>query len=179
MRALLCILLALCLVLPCTALEPASVITVFHIRDGKITPVSSQIVYGGSPNIFRTQGDYIVTTKTAAGAYETAFWIGDPTRTWYLRTEEAEPSVEYIDDVDFTVVLPFRTDTAKVQVYDKDKKLLAETDLGSAKNAFCMAHPADERCRGMVAVWAIGAFLVVAVAGAGAYLLLKRKKPAA
>jgi len=80
------------------------------------------------------------------------------------------------DDVDFTVILPYKGDTAKVSVYDKDKKLLSEADLGSAKNAFCMAYPADERCRGTVAVWAVAVLVVLAVAGAGGYLFLKRKK---
>jgi hypothetical protein len=175
-KLLLCSALILCLVLPCTALEPASVITVFHIRDGTITPVSSQIVYGGSPNALRTQGEYIVATKTTAGADETQVWIGDPTLIRYLRVEEPEPSVEYQDDVDFTVVLPYKVNTAKVAVYDRDKKLLAETDLGSAKAAFCTAHSADERCRESPLNWGIGILLVLVIIGAGAFLILRRKK---
>jgi len=63
----------------------------------------------------------------------------------------------------------------EVAVYDKDRKLLAEADLAGARNAFCLAHPADERCRGTVAVWGTGILIVVALAGSGAYLVLKRK----
>jgi hypothetical protein len=175
-KTVFCIMALLCLVATAAAVQPASVVTVFHIRNGNVNTVSTTIVYGGSPNYFLDYGEYIVTTTDAGGAYQKQAWIEDPRVKRLLDFSEGDPSAVVRDDVDFTVVLPYRGDTAKVLVYDKDKKLLAEADLGGAKNAFCMAHPADERCRSTVAVWAAGILLVLVVLGAGAYVLLKRKK---
>jgi len=174
-RTVFCIMALLCLAIPAAAAQPASVVAVFHVKDGKVTPVSSTIVYGGSPNPFRESGEFIVATSADGGKYLDQAWMDDPRVNTLLDVVEGEPSAVVRDDVDFTVILPFRDNTAKVAVYDKDRKLLAEADLAGARNAFCLAHPADERCRGTVAVWGTGILLVVAVAGSGAYLVLKRK----
>lgn len=104
-------------------------------------------------------------------------WISDPTLVRYLEIEEAGQSVEYMDDVDFTVVFPYRTDTMSVAVYDRDKKLLAETDLAGARTAFCTAHPLDERCRVTVLFWVAGIIIALAAIGGAAYLLRTRRKP--
>ena len=176
MRTVVCLIILLCLVMPAVAQEPASVVTVFHIKDGQVTPVSSEIVYGGSPNYFLEDGEFIVTSSTAGGTYLKEAWIDDPRVGRLLDFEETEPSAVMMDDLDFTVILPYEGDTAKVSVYDKDKTLLAETDLGGAKNAFCMANPSDERCRGTAAIWGIVLIFVVIIAGAGGYLLQKQKK---
>lgn len=175
-KTVFCIMALLCLAVTAAAAQPASVVTVFHIKDGSVKTVSSTIVYGGSPNYFVDHGDYIVTTTDAGGAYQKQAWIEDPRVKRLLDFPEGEPSAVVRDEADFTVILPYKGDTAKVSVYDRDRKLLAEADLGGAKNAFCMAHPADERCRGTVAVWAVAVIIVLAVAGAGGYLLLKRKQ---
>jgi len=176
MKHTMVILLLLCLVLPALAQQPASVVTVFHIKDGKVTPVSTEIVYGGSPNYFNEQGEFIVTSSTAGGTYQKEAWIDDPRVGRLLDFEETEPSAVMMDDLDFTVILPYLDDTAKVSVYNKDKQMMAEVDLAGARNAFCMANPGDERCRGMAGIWIVVLLVVVAVAGAGAYLFLKRKK---
>jgi hypothetical protein len=168
------------LVLPAAAVQPASVVTVFHIRSNHVDTVSSTIVYGGSPNYFLENGDYIVTTSTAGGSYQNQAWIEDPRVRRLLDITEGEPSAVVRDDVDFTVILPYEAGTAKVSVFDKDRKLVAEADLSAAKNAFCSAHPADERCSGAVGggAWTLVIVLaIVAVAGAGVYLYLKRKTP--
>jgi hypothetical protein len=175
-KTVFCIVAVLCLILPAAAEQPTSVVAVFHIREGKVTPVSSTIVYGGSPNPFLESGEFIVATSAAGGSYQNQAWMEDPRVNTLLDVVEGEPSAVVRDDVDFTVILPFRDDTAKVAVYNKDRKVLAETDLSGAKNAFCMAHPVDERCQGTVAMWGIGILLVVAIAGSGAYLVLKRRK---
>jgi len=179
MKRAMVIFLLLCLVLPALAQQPASVVAVFHIKDGQVTPVSTEIVYGGSPNYFLDKGEFIVTTSTAGGAYQKEVWIEDPRVGRLLDFEEGEPSAVILNDVDFTVILPYKEDTAKVSVYDKDKQLLAESDLGGARNAFCMANPVDERCRGTAAVWAVVIIIVAAIAGAGIYLHMKRQKPGA
>lgn len=171
-----CIVAVLCLILPAAAQQPGSVVAVFHIREGKVTPVSSTIVYGGSPNPFRESGEFIVATSSAGGSYQNQAWMDDPRVNTLLDVVEGDPSAVVRDDVEFTVILPFRGDTVKVAVYDKDRKLLAEADLAGAKNAFCMAHPSDERCRSTVAGWGVGILVIVAITGAGAYVFLKRKK---
>lgn len=176
MRKGIALILLLCLVLPALAQQPASVVAVFHMKGGQVTPVSTEIVYGGSPNYFNEQGEFIVTSSTAGGTYQKEAWIDDPRVGRLLDFEETEPSAVMMDDIDFTVIMPFETDTAKVSVYDSSKNLMAEVDLGSARNAFCMAHPGDERCRGTAAIWGIVLILVVVIAGAGAYIFLKRKK---
>ena len=170
------IVLLLCLVLPVSAAQPASVVAVFHIRDGQVTPVSTEIVYGGSPNYFSRHGEFIVASSAADGKYLKEAWIDDPRVGRLLDFEETEPSAVMLDDVDFTVVLPFESETAKVSVYDSEKNLLAETDVSGAKSSFCMLNPGDERCGGMTGVWIIVLLVVVVFAGVGAYLVMKRKK---
>src|SRR5512137_828746 len=129
-KTVFCIMALLCLVATAAAVQHASVVTVFHIKDGSVKTVSTTIVYGGSPNYFLDYGDYIVTTTDAGGAYQKQAWIEDPRVKRLLDFTEGEPSAMVRDDVDFTVILPYTEDTAKVSVYDKDKKLLAEADLG-------------------------------------------------
>jgi len=176
MKRIMVFLLLLCLVVPALAQQPASVIAVFHIKGGQVTPVSTEIVYGGSPNYFNQHGEFIVASSTADGKYQKEAWIDDPRVGRLLDFEETEPSAVMMDDIDFTVIMPFEADTAKVSVYDSSKNLMAESDLGGARNAFCMVHPGDERCRGTAAIGGIVLILVVGIAGAGAYIVLKRKK---
>ncbi len=167
-----------CLAAPAAAMQPASAVTVFHIRDDRVTVVSSAIVYGGSPNHFLEDGTFIVTTGDTTGVYQEQAWIEDPRVRRILDFAEGEPSAMVRDDVDFTVILPFREDTAKVSVFDRERNLLAEADLSGARNVFCMAHPADERCRGTIGAWGIGALILCVIAGGVLYLLLKRRKTA-
>ena len=46
---------------PAAGQQPASVVNVWHIRDGKVTLVSSEIVYGKSPNYFMDNGDFLLS----------------------------------------------------------------------------------------------------------------------
>lgn len=176
MRKGITLILLLCLVLPALAAEPASVIAVFHMKDGQVTPVSTEIVYGGSPDYFSRHGEFIVTSSAADGKLFKEAWIDDPRVGRLLDFEETEPSAVMMDDVDFTVILPFESDMTKVSVYDREKNLLAATDISAAKNMFCMANPGDERCRDTAAIGGIVLVLVVVIAGAGAYVFVKRKK---
>lgn len=177
MKKEIALILLLCLVLPALAAEqPAAVIAVFHIQDGQVTPVSTEIVYGGSPNYFSQHGGFIVTSSAADGKYQKEAWIDDPRVGRLLDFEEMEPSAVMLDDIDFTVVLPFESDTAKVSVWDSEKNLLAETDVSGAKNTFCMINPGDDRCQGMAGIGIVVLFIVIAVAGAGACVLVKRRK---
>ena len=176
MKAWICLLVVLCLVVPAAALQPASIINVYHIRDGKVTLVSSEIVYGKSPNYFTDNGDFLVAASSSSGTHQKEAWIDDPRVNRILNFTPGEPSAVVRDDVDFSVTLPWKDDTAKVAVYDRNRTLLLETDLGNAKAAFCAAHADDERCRGSVPLVMIGLLAAVAVIGAGAYLVLKRKK---
>jgi hypothetical protein len=114
---------------------------------------------------------------SSSGTHQKDAWIDDPRVNRIVRITEGEPSAVVRDDVDFSVTLPFSDDTAKVSVYDRNGTLLLATDLGRAKAEFCSAHAGDERCGGSAAVpGGIGLLFVVAVIGAGAYLVLKRKK---
>lgn len=176
MRAGIGLVVLLCLVVTAAGQQPASVVNVYHIRDGQVTLVSSEIVYGKAPNYFADNGDFLIAASSVSGTHRKEAWINDPRVNRILRFTDDEPSAVVRDDVDFSVTLPFRDDTAKVSVYDRNGTLLLVTDLGGAKAAFCAAHANDERCRGSAAVWGIGLLLAVAVIGGGAYLVLKRKK---
>lgn len=176
MRTWICLFVLLCLVVPAAAVQPASVVNVYHIRNGEVTLVSSEIVYGKAPNYFTDNGDFLIAASTSSDTHQKEAWIDDPRVNRIIRVTDGEPSAVVRDDVDFSVTLPLRDDTAKVSVYDRNRTLLLVTDLGRARAAFCSAHADDERCRGQSALGMIGLFAAAAVIGAGAYLVLKRKK---
>lgn len=177
MRAGIGLVILLCLVVTAAAQQPASVVNVYHIRDGQVTLVSSEIIYGKAPNYFADNGDFLIAGLSASDVHQKDAWIDDPRVNRIMSVTDGEPSAVVRDDVDFSVTLPYRDDTAKVSVYDRNGTLLLVTDLGGAKAAFCAAHAGDERCGGSAALLGgIGLLLAVVVIGGGAYLVLKRKK---
>ncbi len=146
MRRSLLIFLLFGLLVMAVAAEPAAVIATFHTKGGTITPVSFTVVPGGCPNSFLESGEFVVTTRSTTGAFQTEVWIEDPTLYRILDRVEGEPSYLVRDDVDFTVILPYQKDTAKVAVYDTNKTLLVEADLSPAHQTFCAQHPQYELC---------------------------------
>jgi hypothetical protein len=150
-----------------------SVIVSFHYKDGTVTPVSSRVIYGYPPDNIANRDllvDFVGKNSTVLGSYG----IEDP------RVMYTDSGAVLNTEVTFLVILPFAAGGDHVDLFDgQTKQKLSTADITGATAKFCDAHRNDPDCGGggqpfLMYGAALGVILVII--GAGAYLLLKRKK---
>jgi hypothetical protein len=150
-----------------------SVIVSFQYRDGIVTSVGSRVIYGHPPDNIANRdmlADLVAKNKGIIGSYG----IEDP------RIMNTENGSALKTAVRSSVILPFASGGEHVDLFDgQTQQKLATADITGAITKFCDAHQDDPDCSGSgspLLLYGAVILLVVAVIGAGAYLLLKKNK---
>ncbi|NOZ59637.1 MAG: hypothetical protein GXO66_08725 [Euryarchaeota archaeon] len=168
------------LLLSCTGLaaEGGSKVVVVHmnIKEGVVTELYSKVVYNYPPSYLR--GQFKSEVLSADGRVLREFSVWDP-RVRIGR------EVVFVDNVNFTVVLPFSSDMKTFNLYDKrtGEKLIS-VDLTEAIVGFCREHRDDPECaealknldsgEGFASIATVA--VIVALAGLAAAVLLRKGK---
>ena len=146
------------------------VVVSYLFKDGTVTSTGSRIVYGYPPNNVGAD-DYVVNLLGSQGETLGSYGIGDPRILYY------EDGADIVDEVAFSVILPFSTDAREVRIYERDGTTLVSTaDISGTITSFCSQHPNDPDCGGGPGPTGIplGLGPVLAGLGVAAFLLLKR-----
>ncbi|HOT04013.1 MAG TPA: hypothetical protein PK069_07530 [Methanolinea sp.] len=147
-----------------------AILVTYQYKDGKITTISSRVVYGYPPNNVGGT-DIRVDLKGKNGAVLGSFGIDDPRILYH------EEGADLQEEVVFTVLLPFSTDASSVSLYEsRSGAVMATTDISSAISSFCASHPNDPQCGAAAKPTQAGiGYGIVLAAGAGATLLMRRR----
>jgi hypothetical protein len=144
----------------------------FHIKGDTITFLDARVIYGHSPDNLDINDTFTGKMLGSGDQQLKKFGISDP-RITYM-----DKGHEFTDDINLSVKVPASMDLAGVGIYDtRTGKLLARADTTQVMKDFCAAHPRDPDCS-RIPFWMIVAgagFLVLVIAGAGWYLLKKKK----
>lgn len=119
-----------------------ALLVTYLYKDGKVTTLSSRVVYGYPPN-YVAHRDILVDLKGKNGSVLKSFGIQDPRIVYH------EEGADLLDEVEFTVLLPFSSDASSVTLSDGDSgTVMVTTDVSSAVSSFCANHPYDPQCAG-------------------------------
>jgi hypothetical protein len=146
------------------------VVVSYLFKDGKVTYVGSRVVYGYPPNNAGAD-DFNVNLLGGQGATLGSYKIGDPRILYY------EGGADMVDEVAFSVTLPFSTDAREVRIYERDGTTLVSTaDISGTISSFCSQHPNDPDCGGTPAPTGIPLCLgtILTSLGVAVSLLLKK-----
>ena len=150
-----------------------AIIVSFQYRDGSVTPAGSRVIYGHPPNHVAHQ-DMIAELAQKSGSVIGSYGIEDP------RVLYSDEGAVLQRDVRFAVIMPYDASGDHVDLFDgQTKQKLATADITGAMATFCNAHRDDPDCGGggsPLLLYGAAILLVLAVVGAVAYFVLKRKK---
>lgn len=139
------------------AAEPADyskiIIMNLNISQGKVTEKSVEMAYGHAPNPGRQTGDFKGMVKTASGTTLTEFEI------WDARYQMADVleynndssgylsgSLNYSDNADFILVLPYQEEQVNFELYDKKSgALLKSINISPAILEFQSSYPKEPK----------------------------------
>lgn len=147
-----------------------AILVTYQYKDGKVTTLSSRVVYGYPPN-YVGHRDILVDLKGKNGASLESFGIQDPRILYH------EEGADLLNEVVFTVLLPFSSDASSVTLSDGENgTVMSTTDVSSAVSSFCANHPNDPQCGGVGKPTATPTGIgIVLSAVAAASLFLKRR----
>lgn len=146
------------------------VVVSYLFKDGTVTSTGSRVVYGYPPNNAGAD-DYVVNLLGGQGATLGRYGIGDPRILYY------EDGADIVDEVAFSVILPFSTDAREVRIYERDGTTLVSTaDISGTIRSFCSQNPNDPDCGGgpVPTGTPLGLGPVLAGLGIAVFMLLKR-----
>lgn len=146
-KILLCIVACCVLLSGCAVAENAqsgeytkAVVIELNIKGGIITERGSHVVYGFPPDNIANI-DFRVELEGEDASVLKTLGIEDPRILYY------DDSAELVDDVDFSIIVPFYEDLKRVNVYEgTTNKLMISVDVVPAIDEFCSAHPNDPEC---------------------------------
>lgn len=150
MRILPLIIVVMSLMLACfppvTAAETRDMTKAIHVnyqyKDGKITTLSSRVVYGYPPNNIGGT-DILVDLKGTTNNLLGSYGIEDPRILYH------EEGADILEEVTFSVLVPFDTRASTVTLQDgQTGAVLATTDVSPAVSSFCAMNPNDPQCGG-------------------------------
>jgi hypothetical protein len=174
------VLLLALLVIPASAQElvpndtTKTMILHFHINGSVVTFVDAKVIYGHSPDNLDIKDTFTGKMLGPDDKVMRKFGISD------ARVTYSDEGHLFTDNINFSVKVPATMDLATVGVYDtKTDTLLAKADAAGVMKGFCTTHPKDPDCS-RVPLWMIGAGagILVLIAGAGAWYVLKHRKEA-
>jgi hypothetical protein len=120
-----------------------AVIVYMNIKDDVVTVLGTDIVYNYPPEHFVEYPFIKVKVLAANGSVADEYGIIDP------RLGLAEDGAVSLDDVDFTLVLPFYANMKTVELRDyENDTLMGSVDFSGQIDAFCSENSyADPDCR--------------------------------
>ncbi|NYZ73848.1 hypothetical protein H0O00_01775 [Candidatus Micrarchaeota archaeon] len=125
-----------------------AVVVKMNIKNGQITVLDSQVVYGSAPARPVEWHDFRINSVSGNSTTLDRFGIEDPRVFRLLDFNEGEPTRIVKDDVNFTVVLAFRPGIAEMRVSNyTTNATIASINLTGAVNSFCSSHSADPDCQ--------------------------------
>jgi LPXTG-motif cell wall-anchored protein len=173
---LLCILiLTLVMCTPSSAevnATPKAVVLDLSMNGDLVHVIGSHVVYNYPPDNRATK-KIVIRMMDAKGVLLAEQGIEDP-RIVYL-----EEGVAIRDQVNFSVIVPFRSDMATINLYNgTSNALMLSADVSGGVNTFCKEHGNDPDCAvsgSSPVLVAVIVVIVVLLAGAGWYLMRKKK----
>jgi hypothetical protein len=114
--------------------EAKIIIIDLHLtKDRVITENGVDVIYGSPSLNIIDWGDLGIKVLSTTGDEIQTFSLADPSAVYY-----EDSGVEYLEEVNFEVVIPFQEKTEKLEVYDGlSQELLISLDLTSALIEFC------------------------------------------
>jgi hypothetical protein len=137
------------------AAEPAdySKIIVMHlnISQGRVTEKSVEMVYGHAPNPGHQSGDFKGVLKTSGGAtlkefdiWDARYQLGDVLENTSESSGYLTGFLNYTDNADFTLILPYQQDQVNFELYDKKSgTLLKSVNMSPAISQFETTYPKE------------------------------------
>jgi hypothetical protein len=137
------------------AAEPAdySKIIVMHlnISEGRVTEKSVEMVYGHAPDPGRQSGDFKGIVKTSGGAtlkefdiWDARYQMGDVLENGNESSGYLAGYLNYSDNADFTLVLPYQENQMNFELYDKKSgTLLKSVNMSPAISQFESSYPKE------------------------------------
>ncbi|MCU0629921.1 MAG: hypothetical protein MUF37_02060 [Methanoregulaceae archaeon] len=150
MRILLLIIVVMSLLMACvppvTAAETKDMTKAIQVnyqyKDGKITTLSSRVMYGYPPNNIGGT-DIHVDLKGTNNNLIGSYGIEDPRILYH------EEGADLLEEVTFSVLVPFDTGASTITLKDgQTDTVLATTDVSPAVSSFCAMNPNDPQCGG-------------------------------
>jgi hypothetical protein len=124
-----------------------SIILKFNMADNKITLLSSEIIYGKSPNYFVNWTDFRVQELAGEDDILREIGISDPRAFKILDRIEGEPSYVMKDNINFSIIIPFLESAERIAVLDKERKVIFEKKINEELAEFCGKFPEDGACK--------------------------------
>jgi hypothetical protein len=122
-----------------------AIVVTYLFKDGSVSYVSSRVVYGYAPNNVGNN-DFMVNLLGTRDATLGSYGIGDPRILYH------EDGADILDEVEFTVILPFSADAREVRIYDRDgTTVVSSADISGTVSSFCSQNPNDPDCGGVAA----------------------------
>lgn len=113
----------------------------FNIKDGKITYLGSRVVYNYPPE-YLAHRDFDVKLLSKTEEIIKEFGISDPRIIYH------EEGAAILDDVNFSVIVPFYNHLKDLEIYNvTTKEIMISVDLTNTIGDFCKNHPQDPDCK--------------------------------
>jgi hypothetical protein len=157
-----------------TAVTDFTKVIVLHmkIRDGEFSVLDRQMVYNYPPDYVVEFPSMTVTLLSEKGEFLKRFSILDP------RLGLADEGVVILNDVDFTLIVPYQRTLESIELRDyKNNTLLFSENLEETVQSFCAEHRDDPDCTKFpVLPVFIAGIAIVTIAGiAAGWFILKKK----
>lgn len=137
------IMLFLCILLqPCMAESSTTkaVVVDLSFHNGNVTMIQSRVLYNYPPDNIAHK-NILIQLKDGQGTVLDEKGIDDP-RIAYL-----EDGVTYLNDVNFSVIVPYKKDLAKIDLYNgTSQEQLISVDTKDTIRVFCNDNRADPDC---------------------------------
>jgi len=150
-----------------------SIILDYHIKDGKITYLGSRMFYGYPPTLSQIPSTFEGKLLGTNDGVITPFRIPDP------RIQFTEDGAVFIDNRNFSVIIPYSKDLSALGILERENKtLLIRTDVRQVVEDFCKSHPNDPDCgseKPSTGLSGAVALVAVCIVGGGWYLLKQRR----
>ncbi|MEW6584854.1 MAG: hypothetical protein AB1442_04480, partial [Nitrospirota bacterium] len=110
----------------------------FNMKEGVITLLGATLDYGPTPNYFNENGRFTVRELSSSGEELMKTLLSDPREFRFGSHNNFEQGMMMGDDVNFFVVMPFRSGAAKFEIIDNEtQQKVHETDVTKMVSDFC------------------------------------------
>ena len=159
------------------------------VRETGVSPGTVILMYGHGPELGLQSGAFRGELADTQGKAVKTFQIGDPRIRFgdsaYVKPDGTVSKVsgilEKADSAEVTLIVPFSKDYGYFKVYNDKGAEVSSVELSPVMKKFCAANPGDPDCGSVLyspLVLIGGAALILLIAaGAGWYLMRKRKGP--